>query len=163
MATKKKESPKKKKEKKPNGRPPVYSRKIADEICQRLASGLSLRAICRGELMPSRQTVNQWIIDDHDGFSDRYVRARDIGLDEMADETIDISDYGINDTYLDDEGNKRIDHDVIARSKLRVDTRKWYLSKLASKRYGEKVEVEQKVSGSIQVIKRVVVDPKNDK
>jgi hypothetical protein len=49
-----------------------------------------------------------------------------------------IADDGKNDTYEDDEGRTRTDHDVIARSRLRVDTRKWYLSKVLPKIYGDR-------------------------
>ena len=43
----------------------------------------------------------------------------------------------------------------VQRSKLRVDTRKWLMSKLAPKKYGEKVDLEH--SGEV-AIKRVVSD-----
>jgi hypothetical protein len=60
----------------------------------------------------------------------------------MFDELLEIADDGTNDTYEDVDGNPRTDHDVIARSKLRVDTRKWYLAKSMPKLYGERVALE---------------------
>ena len=39
--------------------------------------------------MPPRTTVQQWVIDDVQGFSVQYTRARDIGLDALADEILD--------------------------------------------------------------------------
>ena len=59
----------------------------------------------------------------------------------MAEEILAIADDGINDTYVDDDGRPRVDNDVIQRSRLRVDTRKWLMSKMAPKRFGDKVDV----------------------
>ncbi|WP_175172412.1 hypothetical protein [Achromobacter pestifer] len=124
------------------GRPSVYTQKIADEICERLATGESLNSICKSDHMPAESTVRWWVIEDRNGLSARYTQARDIGLDVMADQCIQIADDGQNDSYTDDEGRKRTDFDVIARSKLRFDARRWYLSKLAPKRYGERIAQE---------------------
>ncbi len=123
------------------GRPTKYTPEIAETIFERLAQGDSLRRICRDESLPHESTVRQWARNDKD-FYTQYATARDIGLDAMADELLDISDDGTNDTYADDEGNERVNTDVIQRSRLRVDTRKWYLSKLAPKRYGDRASLE---------------------
>jgi hypothetical protein len=72
----------------------------------------------------------------------------------MADEIIEISNDGSNDTYTDDDGREHVNQDVIARSRLRVDSRKWLASKLAPKRYGDKVE--QIHSGGDKPIEQVV-------
>ena len=56
----------------------------------------------------------------------------------MADEMMDIADDGRNDTYVDEKGRKKVDWDVVHRSKLRVDTRKWIASKLKPKIYGDR-------------------------
>jgi hypothetical protein len=111
------------------GRPTIYTQEIADLICQRLAKGESLRAICRGDEFPQESTVRQWAVDDREGFYAQYTRSRDIGLDCMADEVQEIAD-GVGD---------------VARDRLRFDSRRWYLSKLAPKRYGDKLQ--QEVSG----------------
>ena len=126
-----------------------YSPEIAAEICERLANGESLRAICKSEHLPTEAAVRQWALDDHKGFASHYARAREIGYERMAEEILSISDEGINDTYLDDEGVERTNHDVIARSKLRVDSRKWLLSKMLPKKYGDKLQTE--VSGGMTV------------
>jgi hypothetical protein len=41
------------------GRPSHYSAEIADTICNRLAGGESLRAICANAGMPNRATVSR--------------------------------------------------------------------------------------------------------
>lgn len=65
----------------------------------------------------------------------------------MADEVIDISDDGSNDWMekFSKEGEAigwTINGEHVQRSKLRVDTRKWLLSKCLPKIYGERVSTE---------------------
>ncbi|QDX22555.1 terminase small subunit protein [Pandoraea pnomenusa] len=123
------------------GRPSSFTQEIGDAICERLANGESLRSICRDEEMPSQPTVFRWI-DSHEAFRKQYARAREAQAEFFADQIVSIADDGSNDSYVDDEGNQRTDHDVIARSRLRVDARKWIASKLLPKKYGDKVTNE---------------------
>lgn len=121
------------------GRPSSFDEKIADAICERLAEGQSLRSICKSDDMPSVSTVCRWLADpERSIFREQYAQAREAQADALADEILDIADDGLNDTYVDGEGNEKIDHDVIARSKLRVDARKWIAAKLKPRKYGEK-------------------------
>lgn len=108
------------------GRPSIYTSELADTICKALAEGKSLRSICRDEGMPTEATVRMWAADDREGFYSQYTRARDIGLDCVAEEVFEIADDGS-------------DHQ---RDRLRFDARRWYLSKLAPKRYGDKITQE---------------------
>lgn len=100
--------------------------------------------------MPSEATVRAWALDDVEGFAAHYTRARELGYECLADDILEISDDGKNDTYTDDDGNVRTDQDVIARSRLRVDSRKWMLAKMLPKRYGEKLDLNH--SGSIKTV-----------
>jgi hypothetical protein len=75
-------------------------------------------------------------------FSDQYARAREAQADSWADDIIQISDDGENDTYKDEDGHERTNQDVIARSRLRVDTRKWLMARMAPKKYGDKITQE---------------------
>lgn len=61
---------------KPHGRPTVYSNTLAAKICERLAAGETLNAICRDEGMPTDWTVRSWALDPAHPFSTRYRRAR---------------------------------------------------------------------------------------
>lgn len=119
------------------GRPSAYTEAIAKKILARLAAGESLRSICSGDGMPNRETVHRWVVDDVCGFYSHYARAREIGLDNMADEIIDIADAepGALVTGATDSGD-------VANKRLRVDSRRWYLSKMAPKKYGDKQTVE---------------------
>ena len=139
------------------GRPTLYTPELANEICKRLALGLSLRKICQDEKMPHRDTVMDWIFTKP-GFSDQYAIARERQTENMLEEIIEIADDGSNDTYEDEEGRVRVDTDVIQRSRLRVDTRKWAMSKLAPKRYGDKLDLNhggQKDNPLVSLIQQV--------
>lgn len=129
------------------GRPSTYSADVASEICSRLAEGESLRAICRSEGMPAESTVRGWVIDNVDGFSAQYARARDLGLDCMAEELLEIADTPQSGVKVKNADGRveTIEGDMIEHRRLRVDSRKWFLSKLAPKRYGDKVT--QEISG----------------
>ena len=146
------------------GRPSDYTAELAATICTRLAAGETLRAICRDEGMPHEATVRGWALDDREGFSTQYARSREIGYMAMADETLEIADDGSNDTYKTDEGQEATNHDVIARSRLRVDTRKWLLSKALPKVFGDKIVQEHTgadggpIQQAITRIERVIVD-----
>lgn len=125
------------------GRPSVYSDKLVTELCNRMIEGNSLRRVCMADDMPSMSTVLRWLADEEKKFfQSQYARAKEIQAEAMAEDILSISDDGTNDTYVDDNGNVKTDHDVIARSRLRVDTRKWLMSKMAPKRYADKVQQE---------------------
>lgn len=144
------------------GRPSEFTEEIADEICDRISSGESLRRICSDEGMPSKTSVFRWLYNNKE-FCFQYARAREVQADSLADEILDICDDGSNDTYTDEEGNVRVNTDVIARSRLRVDTRKWIASKLKPRVYGEKIQQELTGAngGPVQhTITREILDPK---
>lgn len=125
------------------GRPCVYDPAIAALICERLATGESLRGICRDDGYPAESTVRGWAVDDVDGFAARYARARDMGLDTLADQLLEIADTpqaGVR-TEISDDGVKTVTEDMLGHRRLQIDARKWYLAKLAPKRYGDKLEL----------------------
>lgn len=125
-------------------RPTKLTKKIADEICRLMADeGKSLLQICKLEDMPHRSTVHRWLLDSRNvWFRDKYALAESIRWEREADKCLEIADDGSNDTYFDDDGNERTDYDVINRSKLRVDTRKWFLSRMLPKRFSDTPEVD---------------------
>lgn len=55
----------------------------------------------------------------------------------MVDEIIEIAGDSSRDTCIDEDGIERTDHGVINCSRLCVDTRKWYASKVLPKKYGD--------------------------
>jgi len=133
-----------KKAKGPGGRPSIYSQKLADVICARLAEGESLRSICRDEGMPDKATVFNWM-HSKDGFLDQYRHAKERAAEAIAEELFEIADDGSNDYMekINKDGEKYhvFDSEHVQRSRLRIDTRKWYLERIAAKRYGSKVDM----------------------
>lgn len=126
------------------GRPTTYTPKTAEAICERIANGESLRAICEGEGMPDKATVFRWLAV-HQAFRDQYARAREMQADAIFDEVLDIADDGHNDWMLRRHGDDERwveNGEAIRRSALRIDARKWVAAKLAPKKYGEKIVTE---------------------
>ncbi len=109
-----------------------------DRICAQTADCTPQRTIAE-EIGVSWATMISWI-DSDKARIEQYMRAREAQADQLAEDILKIADDGSNDSYKDDDGNTRTDQDVIARSRLRVDARKWLASKMAPKRYGEKIE-----------------------
>lgn len=131
------------------GRPSMFTDKLGIEICRRIAEGESLRSVCLDKKMPTRETVHVWIIDGkHKEFSDQYERSTNVRTENMFDDLQNISD-------LKDETESPM------RSRLRIDTRKWYLSKIMPKKYGEKIDLTsggEKIEGNTIIFKDFTKD-----
>jgi hypothetical protein len=123
-------------------RPSEYSEDIADLICERIADGKSLRAICLDDDMPSRATVFRWLAANK-GFETKYAHAREEQADIHAEGIVDISDeIEVEATYKGEAVVLELSAAAVARNRLRVDARKWYASKLAPKKFGDFKAVE---------------------
>lgn len=109
-----------------------------DVICARIARAEFLETIAKDYDL-SAATLSLWL--NREDNVKIYVRARESQADKFAEDIIKIADDGENDTYTDDQGQIKINQDVIARSRLRVDARKWLASKMAPRKYGEKLEL----------------------
>lgn len=123
---------------KKTGRPTVYTQAVALEICTRISEGESLRAICRDDHMPALSSVMLWLTDEsHKVFSEQYVRAREAQAEHMFLEIAELSDTSVEDIM----GIDRSDSARVQARKLQIDTRKWILSRMFPKKYGEKLDV----------------------
>ena len=126
---------------KKNGRPTKYSDKLADRICQKIAEGYSARSICKEKDMVSMQTLFRWL-RENDKFREQYVRACEERSYAQAEEIIDIADNATNDYMEKLEGDGYIfNSENVQRSRLRIDTRKWLMSKMNPKVYGDKLDM----------------------
>lgn len=141
------------------GRHSTFSQDKADAICAALEKGDTLRKACR-DLGLDPATILRWT-KDYSEFSKQYADARQVGYQLLADEILEISDDSNGDVIVDDEGNARTDAERVARSRLRVDTRKWMLSKMLPKIYGDKIETTHTGEVTFNKVERVVIDPKN--
>ena len=119
------------------GRPSTYSQELADEICNQLSEGISLRTVCLGEDMPSKTTVFRWLRQNKE-FCDQYARAKEESADALFEETIDIADESLVEAH---QADPKASGAVVQAMRLRVDTRKWMMSKMKPKKYGDKVDL----------------------
>lgn len=129
---------------KKTGPKPSITPEIGDEICGLLAEGRSLREVCRNGKFPHEATVRGWALSNEE-FGTKYRAARELGYHSMLDEMLEIADDGSNDWMQRKIGDEMIDvenKEVINRSRLRVDTRKWTLAKALPKIYGDKIVQE---------------------
>ena len=138
------------------GRPSKYSKELSLEILGQLAEGKSLRKICEQKGMPAISTVLLWRLE-HEEFSEQYTHARELQAFGILDELLDISDDGSNDTYETENGTK-VNSEVIQRSKLRIDTRKWFLAKMLPKVCGDKLDLNHSGEMKIDQVTRKIID-----
>jgi hypothetical protein len=134
---------------------------VAAQVCEELKLGRSLDSICRGAGMPSVGAFLEWIEkDDPKGIAADYAHAREIGYALLADEIVALSDkthewvtvHALDpngDPMYDEKGEPRLkkmlmplNSDVIAHKRVQIDTRKWMLSKMLPKVYGDKITQE---------------------
>ena len=134
-----------------------YDEAIAEEICERIACGESLNKLAGSEGFPAQSTVYKWLLRVP-AFAEKYARAREAQMESMAHEILEIADDTSGDTMTVKRGDYETEvanNEWINRSRLRVDTRKWLMSKLQPKKYGDKIT--QELTGEVNV-KRVVSD-----
>lgn len=75
------------------GRPTIFTDKMAEKLCARIAGGESLIQICKDPKMPSRSTVFNWLLkDEHKSFLDKYLAARAIAGHACADQILGLVD-----------------------------------------------------------------------
>lgn len=121
------------------GAPTKYSVELADKICAMLMQGKSLNKICP-ELGINITTVWDWL-NKYQDFSTKYVRAREAQADLLAEEIVSIADeLEIEAKHQGETVTFDVSATAVQRNRLRVDARKWYASKLAPKKYADKLE-----------------------
>lgn len=129
----------------------VYSVETLDEICKIIeTSDKGLSTILQRDDFPSVSEFMRWLQDDSKPeVREYYARAKRIQMELFGDQIIQIADDSSNDTIITENGVVE-NHEFVNRSKLRIDTRKWLMSKLAPKKYGDKIQTEH--SGEIKII-----------
>ena len=114
------------------GRPRKYGERTAKRICERLASGESLLAICADRGMPDESTVRGWVLDDA-AFGAMFDRATKVKAHRWGDELITLAD----ETPPAVDG--RVDTGWVSAQKLRVNTRQWTISRMLPKVFGDRL------------------------
>lgn len=125
------------------------------KVCSEIAEGKSLRNILKQEGMPSTATFFVWLSEDDEKLK-QYTRACDIRAEVIFDEMLEIADDGTNDfvkkNLADGLGVETLNSEHIQRSRLRVDTRKWLLSKLNPKKYSDRIQQDVDMKGGITLV-----------
>ena len=125
--------------------------KISAKVLEGMRNGLSAFKACQAAGV-SHSTFLGWVNDDST-LADNYAHAREDLIERMASEVMELADSEVPET-----GDGKKDWQAIQKHKLQVDTRKWLLSKLAPKKYGEKLEVSGDAANPLVTrIERVVV------
>src|SRR5690625_3300768 len=112
-------------------------------ILENIAEERSLRAILREDgnilRLPLRVIFYDWLRDS-DALANQYGLFREIQADNLYEEILDISNKAEKDTYIADEGISVANHENIQRSRLKIDARKWVLSKMIPKKFGDRID-----------------------
>lgn len=103
-----------------------YTEEMADEICEHVGNGNSLRSFCEKDGRPTFSTVYKWL-DQQPAFADAFARARERQAHADADR--------INYT-LEACERLQLPPDV---TRVVVDALKWTASRRLPKAYGDKV------------------------
>ncbi|WP_165820010.1 hypothetical protein [Microvirga sp. KLBC 81] len=111
-------------DKRPVGRPRVLTKVLKAEICARIANGETIRQITALSHMPTHTTLFKEVREDRE-FAAQYAQAREIQLERMEDELLEIADSPRYEPQ---------------QARVMIDTRKWIMAKRIPKKYGEKVE-----------------------
>ena len=117
----------------------IEKQKIFDSICELIINGKSLRTALKENNNLSAQTFFIWLREDDDK-SKQYARATTERAELMFEDMFDIADDSTSD-YTQTESGQIFNSEHLQRSKLRVDTRKWALSKMMPKKYGDKLDL----------------------
>ena len=125
---------------------------IARQVFNEMRQGLSAYKACVKVGVP-QGTFNGWLNEDEE-LAEDYARAREELHEFIAAEIMAIADAPVPSN---EKGG--VDPGAIQKQKLQVDTRKWLLSKLAPKKFGDKIELSGDANNPIKIerIERVVV------
>lgn len=151
------------------GRPTKFTQQLADDICERIALGETLADICADAHMPDRSNVWRWQKAD-ETFRIAYALAREAQMEAWADDLLKISDDGRNDwmeRHGEDNPGWALNGEHTTRSRLRLDTRRFLMAKIAPHRFGERLALTGAAGGPVEVaaevtiVERVIRRPKD--
>ena len=112
---------------------------LIQNTLKEITEGKSLRAACLMFDVPLT-TMNGWLGETKE-LIEQYTCARDNRSDKIFEEVLTIADDSSSDTISSEDGGGSFNHEFAARSKIRIDARKWMLGKMQPKKYGDKLDV----------------------
>ena len=116
------------------GAPSKRTPEVEERLIEGISEGIPLQPLCREEGMPAWRTVYDWMESDL-AFAARIARAREVGADAIASESLEIVD---EEPQRGPDG--KIDSGWVAHQKLRAEHRLKLLAKWSPKKYGDRVE-----------------------
>lgn len=119
-----------------------------ETILLRVENGEAIRTILKEKGMPSSKTFYEWLDSDELKVK-RYARATTLRAKDIFEEMLEIADDSSSD-MLSTERGEMGNMVKVQRDKLRIDTRKWALSKLEPKKYGDSVKLTGDADNPIQ-------------
>lgn len=114
-----------------------YDPKLVEAMLAQIAEGNPASKVCK-EHNVSRNSFNEWV--KRKEWSDKYARAVDDRAYKIFEEILEIADDKSEDVIIID-GKKYINSEFVQRSRLRIDARKWFLSKMLPRKFGEKIDI----------------------
>ena len=123
---------------------------IFNTIFKTIEDGKSLR-YALSKIPLSTKTFYEWLEKDEEKVK-LYARATEERAEAILDEMIDIVDNNTNDVNVLEDGKEVVNNDVIQRSRLRYDARRWLVSKLNPKKYGDKLDVTQETKQITEIV-----------
>jgi hypothetical protein len=104
-------------------------------ICKEISNGRSLRKVLKDNGMPNKNTFYKWVEEDEEK-AEQYARA--------IEDRITLKFESIEEDYLEPprvHSNGFIDPSWVQLQRLKIDAKKWELSKLMPKKYGDKLDL----------------------
>lgn len=131
----------------------ILAQAVVDSM---VAESLSLRKASAKHQITPQSFLRE--VADNPALADQYDRARASVIERLADEVLELADAPV--PKLD---NGATDPGMVRQRQLQVDTRKWFLSKLAPKIYGDRLDVSVtdtriSISGALQAAQARLVD-----
>ena len=129
----------------------LHTPEIVEHFLSELCCGRTLTDICGDPDMPSIRTVQQWAMQDREGFKARYEEARQFGYQVMSDRLIDIADDSSNDRITRQRKDGSTEHvgDPVSvrRAELRCKVRRWLPAKMLPRTFGDGPSVNTRHEG----------------
>ena len=122
---------------------PEEKKQIIDEIFDLISKGDSLVKAMENSKIKTRRTFYKWIEGMEDGVND-YGRAREARQNHIFEEIKTIADDSSEDEIITEDGRRSFNGEFAARSRIKIDARKWMLGKMNPKKYGDKLDVTTK-------------------
>jgi hypothetical protein len=115
----------------------IYSPEIVEAVCARIASGEPVAAVCRDKGMPALRTFLRWA-DEREDVAAEYSRAL-----EARSEWALAEHHRIRGTAVDKE--------TATAARVQLNALEWEMSKMAPKRYGDRIDVSVDHSFDLEV------------